>query len=564
MTNSWGEGGWSIEWEIGYLVEGFYLLNALMVDTGGNEGTTELMVHYDPTPPKLTFSEPPFTEIISGIHIFSLDLDGDDLVHLTLDYINGSRSHLDQQGLGDADQGDVGTTITQGTPQTDDDVNNFCGPTAAANALWRLGQNDPRVISNPSGGQHNNATEVAEELGDDMDTDEENGTSTDGMTNGLREYLEDRNLTDDYEVKPYVPQVLPDGRIVGKPWWSQFWLEIARHEAVVVLKVKPGKDGDVGTSDDIGHYQTGKDADHVKKEVSFRDPKGPTDETGKVKALPKNNGFEAVWFDKNGDGKVNVCEDWYLLAMWAVSPKTAFAWELQLGPERNWITAWEDKDSTDGLNVSWNTSEVKDGYYLLRATVIDGKGNVGSNFTRVYVNNNHPSPIRLDNPSPDDLTSNSVDLTWSENPDHDFAEYSVHLSDSEEYLGEQVHNTDDWTDTQTTINGLESGKTYYITVTVLDDSGLSANSNQIQVKLSDAEPTPEPTPTPTLEPTPTPTFEPSPEPTSTPEPTPTPVPTSTPTPEPEEKPRDIPGFAFESIVLGILLALTFFWLYQKK
>jgi hypothetical protein len=491
MTNSLGGSGWSIEWETGFIEEGFYILSAVMVDESGNEGMSELMIHYDPTPPRLTFSEPPFTEIINGIHTFDLSMDSVDLVSLTLDYINGSRSHLDQEGLGDANQEDVGTPNTQGTPQTDDDVNNFCGPTAAANALWRLGQNDPRVTSNPSGGQHNNATEVAEELGDDMDTDEENGTSTDGMTDGLKKYLKDRNLTDDYEVKPYVPQVLPDGRIVGKPWWSQFWLEIARHEAVIVLKVKPGKDGDVGTSDDIGHYQTGKDADHVKKEVSFRDPRGPKDETGKVKALPKNNGFEAVWFDKDGDGQVDECEDWYLLAMWAVSPKTAYAWELQLGPERNWITAWEDKDSTDGLKSSWDTSGVHDGFYLLRATVIDSKGNMGSNFTRVYVNNNLPAAVTLDDLVPEDITINSLDLTWTENPDEDFAEYQIYLSDSEIALGDLVYSTEDWTETSTTIENLASGETYYATVRVVDHSGLSADSNQVQATTDSPEEPPE-------------------------------------------------------------------------
>ena len=93
------------------------------------------MVHYDPTPPLVTMVQSEFCPTIQGNHTFVVETPRDDIVEFYMEVMNGSRSALNQEGLGDADQFGVGTTNTQGTPQTDDDVNNFCGPTAAANAL---------------------------------------------------------------------------------------------------------------------------------------------------------------------------------------------------------------------------------------------------------------------------------------------------------------------------------------------------------------------------------------------------------------------------------------------
>ena len=171
-TNGWGGTGWNIIWQTDGLEEGYYLLRATLFDEFGHEGTTELFVHFDPTPPFLTLdSEPSITEEILGpleglVHFNSTTFD-EDPAFFSLDYINASRPKIDQEGLGNANQENVGTPNTQGTPQTDDDVNNFCGPTSAANALWRLAQNDPALLGTSGGGQFSNATEMAEELGND-------------------------------------------------------------------------------------------------------------------------------------------------------------------------------------------------------------------------------------------------------------------------------------------------------------------------------------------------------------------------------------------------------------
>jgi len=480
-TNGWGGTGWNILWQTDGLEEGYYLLRATLFDQLGQEGTAEIMVHFDPTPPFLTLdSEPAITEGILGplqnlVYFNSTTLD-EDPAFFSLDYINASRPLINQEGLGDADQENVGTPNTQGTPQTDDDVNNFCGPTSAANALWRLGQNDPALLGKPGGGQFNNATEMAEELGNDTKTDPVNGTATDDMTDGLREYLKKRNLDGNYTVKPHIPKVGGRG-----PWWSDVGHALRQGEAVIMLKVKPGKDGTVGTADDVGHYETGKDAHPYPGgggEVSVRDPKGPTDKSGRVKVVPKNNGFEGIWFDEDGDGEEDDGEVWYLLAFWEISPNNDYTWGLQ---KVEYVPLGEDVVPSDGFSIPVETTQINDGFYLLRGRMYDATGNVGMNRTTIYINNYSPNPVVLEVPSLEEVTFSSVTLRWTQNLDEDFNMYQIFVSSSEGTLGNVVQNINDWTITSYTVDDLESETVYYFTVRVVDFSGLVADSSQIQV-----------------------------------------------------------------------------------
>lgn len=480
-TNGWGGSGWNILWQTEGLEEGAYLLRATLFDQLGQEGTAEILVHFDPTPPFLTLdSEPAITEGILGplqnlVYFNSTTLD-EDPAFFALDYIDASRPWIDQQGLGNANQENVGTPNTKGTPQTDDDVNNFCGPTSAANALWRLGQNDPALLGKSGGGQFNNATELAEELGNDTKTDPVNGTATDDMTDGLREYLKKRNLDGNYTVKPHIPKVGGRG-----PWWSDVGHALRQGEAVIMLKVQPGKDGTVGTADDVGHYETGKDANPYPGgggELSVRDPKGPEDKSGRVKVVPKNNGFEGIWFDEDGDGEEDDGEVWYLLAFWEISPNNEYTWGLQ---EVAYVPLGEDVVPSDGFGIPVETNQIQDGFYLLRGRMYDTTGNVGMNRTTIYINNHSPNPVVLETPALEDVSFSSVTLQWTQNLDEDFNMYQIFVSSSEGTLGNVVQNISDWTITSCTLDGLESETDYYFTVRVVDFSGLVADSSQIQV-----------------------------------------------------------------------------------
>jgi len=139
-TNGLGGTGWNTIWNTETLVEGYYFLRTTLFDQIAQQGTTEIMVHYDPTPPFLNLDqEPTINEGIlgplSGTVSFNASTMDEDPAYFILEYINASRPEIDQEGLGNANQENVGTPNTQGTPQTDDNINNFCGPTSAANAL---------------------------------------------------------------------------------------------------------------------------------------------------------------------------------------------------------------------------------------------------------------------------------------------------------------------------------------------------------------------------------------------------------------------------------------------
>lgn len=479
-TNAWGTTGWNINWDTTELTEGYYFLRATLIDQSLQQGTTEIAIHYDPTPPFFDLNQEPTTNqgILGPLNetfTFIATTTDEDPLFLTLDYINASRPAIDQQGLGNANQENVGTPNTNGTPQTDDDQNNFCGPTSAANALWRLAEKDPALKTTSQGGQFNNATEMAEELGNDTKTDPVNGTATDDMTDGLKKYLKKRNLDGNYTVKPHIPKVGGRG-----PWWSDVALALRQGEAVIMLKVQPGSDGIVGTPDDIGHYETGKDAQPYPQgggEVSVRDPRGPTDKSGKVKVVPKNNNFEGIWFDEDKDGQQDPGEIWYLLAFWEISPNNDYTWDLQ---SVEYTHLGEDLDPTDGLSISVQTILIHDGFYLLRAKMHDTTGNIGMNRTTIYINNHPPTPVTLQTPTIQDVTTNSVTLKWTQNNDEDFIHYQILQSETQNNSGTPVHNITDWTQTTYTVNNLESNKTYYFTIKTTDYSGLSSDSNQIQ------------------------------------------------------------------------------------
>lgn len=480
-TNALGGSGWNAIWDTTPLEEGYYFLRATLYDQATQQATTEIMVHYDPTPPFINLDqEPTVNEKIlgplSGTVFFNATTMDEDPALFILEYINASRPLIDQQGLGDASQENVGPSNTQGTPQTDDDQNNFCAPTSAANALWRLAQNDPAFLNNNAGGQYSNATEMAKQLANDTKTDPVNGTATDDFTNGLKKYLKDRNLDGNYTVKPHIAKVGSRG-----PWWSDVGEALRQGEAVIMLKVQPGVDGTVGTSDDVGHYEAGKDAHPYPGgggEVSVRDPEGPTDKSGQVKVVPKNNGFEGIWFDEDGDGEEDDGEVWYLIAFWEVSPNNSYTWGLQ---KVEYTHLGEDFNPSDGFSVPVETQLIHDGFYLFRATMHDATGNVGMNRTTVYINNHAPNPTTLQTPTSEDVTIDSIVLHWTQNTDEDFINYQIFMSETPGTLGQNIENITDWATTSATVKDLESDKDYYFTVVVNDYSGQTAASNQLQV-----------------------------------------------------------------------------------
>lgn len=493
-TNGWGDTGWGCLWDTTGLEDGQYMLRVTLMDGEGLFGITEIIIHYDPTPPSFDVSYPESFGMdvigpLSGVVTMGASTEDEDAIAFILEYLNASRPYANQEGLGDADQRDVGKSDDKGTFENTDDVNNFCGPAAAANALWRLAQRDPALNSDGKGGNFSSAAEMGKELAKDTNTSVTNGTATDDMTDGLRKYLKDRGLDGNYSVKAHIP----NNQGGGRPWWSDVANALREGEAVIVLKVKPGSDGVVGTADDRGHYETGKDAYPTYSsrgggKISVTDPMGPADKNGTVKAVPRNNGFEGVWFDEDGDGKIGPCEVWYLFAWWEVSPKNSYTWGLQ---RTQFVTAGTDSNASDGLSVPFNTTGLHDGFYLLKMTIVDATGNFAMNRTTAYIDNGPPAPVTIGDPY--NVSTSSASVSWSESQDEDFYSYTVYISSSSGSLGEARFNHTDWRDTDAVLSGLQPGAEVYVTVATEDHAGGVSHSQQRAVRTSSPPPLVDPT-----------------------------------------------------------------------
>jgi hypothetical protein len=92
-----------------------------------------------------------------------------------------------------------------------------------------------------------------------------------------------------------------------------------------------------------------------------------------------------------------------------------------------------------------------------------------------------PEPVALYRPATGAISTNSVELTWSESEETDFRNYVIHMSGSEGVLGDDIEEINERSETSYTVEELESGTTYYFTVRVYDTGGLYADSAQLEV-----------------------------------------------------------------------------------
>jgi hypothetical protein len=267
--------------------------------------------------------------------------------------------------------------------------------------------------------------------------------------------------------------------------------------------------------------------------------------------VPKNNNFEGIWFDEDNDGQINPGEVWYLLAFWEVSPQNEYTHDLQ---SVHYSLIGQDSDPTDGWRIKSNTTQIPDGFYLLRARLYDATGNVGMNRTTLYINNNPPNPITQLSTS--QITQNQATLSWSTNQDEDFKAYQIYLSQSPQTTGANIQNIYNYTTTSTTINNLNSQTTYYLTIIVQDHNNQTSTPNP-QTTITTQSPTPTPTPSPSPTPTPTPTPQPTPTPTQTPSPTPS----NSPQPNPQS---DLSIQIAIAAIASIAIIVTAIFLIKRK
>ncbi len=266
-------------------------------------------------------------------------------------------------------------TVFNGTEY--DHGQNYCGPTAAANCLHYFNNTHPELFNNTT------PEEVARVLANEtyMNTSKDYGTMNGDFQEGLERYIDEHG--DCLVVKHRGIRYYDNGTVENEINFSWAQTEFTECEDVIVLVAKwagSGVDGINGTLDDDyeeGHYMPLSAVNHQTRNVRFRD----SDCTG---TASDTSGIQ--WRD-NGDrnfSQINYTGEWRdVLDVWAVSPKE----------RRNGTSMGVDNNGTDGWNVSWDTTQVENGYYLIRASMVDADGFTGSDKIVVSVYNAPYVPV---------------------------------------------------------------------------------------------------------------------------------------------------------------------------
>jgi len=106
----------------------------------------------------------------------------------------------------------------------------------------------------------------------------------------------------------------------------------------------------------------------------------------------------------------------------------------------------------------------------------------------------NPPPVAVNLNTPTSVTSNSVDLDWSQSVDADFQKYEVHYSTTNGFtpgLGTLYETINIKTSISTTVTGLTASTAYYFKIAVYDTASQYNSSNQVNA-TTDAPPNPPP------------------------------------------------------------------------
>jgi len=147
--------------------------------------------------------------------------------------------------------------------------------------------------------------------------------------------------------------------------------------------------------------------------------------------------------------------------------------------------SWKDATGTTGWSYSWDTNTISDGYHTIYTRAWDGTDYSSVISIMVLVDNipenQPPHPVTLYDPT--DITSSSMEISWSKNIDTDFDRYELYMSTYSGFTPTSstkvVTITQQGVTDYTTLHDLTSSTTYYFKVRVFDTGGLYSDSNQV-------------------------------------------------------------------------------------
>jgi len=134
---------------------------------------------------------------------------------------------------------------------------------------------------------------------------------------------------------------------------------------------------------------------------------------------------------------------------------------------------------TDRLTTSYTVTDLQPSttyYFVVR--VVDTE-NKFSDSNQVGARTLPPPipPVTLNNPT--NPKPNSLDLSWTQNTEENFARYEIYVSTSSEELGTITKAITDQSSTTYTVTGLDASTTYYFVVRAVDVQDMFSDSNQV-------------------------------------------------------------------------------------
>ncbi|MDP2208424.1 MAG: carboxypeptidase regulatory-like domain-containing protein [Bacteroidota bacterium] len=155
----------------------------------------------------------------------------------------------------------------------------------------------------------------------------------------------------------------------------------------------------------------------------------------------------------------------------------------QVSSNQNWLTVNPSNGSNQmTVNVYVNRSGLGAGNYSGKLSVTSNGGNDSVNVSMTVPAASNPTSVTLYVPT--NITTSSVNLSWSQNNDADFKQYEIHKSTTSSFTpssGTLYQTIASKSTTSTTVSGLTQNTTYYFKVRVVNNSNLTSDSNERNV-----------------------------------------------------------------------------------
>jgi len=359
---------WRAYWNLTLLGEGEYYIRVTMVNNISKTGEDQAHVYFDPTPPIPQLIKPTFPVIVHGVTTLTATTKADDIVNSTFDYIPWPWENKPIWNNC--------YSINKSLPKV---AVIGCSPSSAASCLayW-----DAQEVPFGSGKypyediyderDRDGLTKLAKKLAELSQT--KDGITFDKeLVDGINAYINSISSLKGKLIAKLRPRE-PDTGSSDPPATLEYAIEefLRCQDVLLTFKGEPG-------------HTVAMSSVHF---VKLRAPWITMGLTGKIDFMDPGKGGETGEGEIVGEDKLKGDFPWLqgeyasLDGVITVCPILDYPWGFP------WGEVGIGRLSLDGnWSVKWDTTELPDGYYLIKATMRDAANNTGIDTMLVYINN---------------------------------------------------------------------------------------------------------------------------------------------------------------------------------